>query len=172
MINRNKNNNNNSITDLRKSKSKSPIDLNKMSDNNNHHSYNRLKSIDKDEMSKFVIWKRPFKTVYYFIKELVLILIEYIRLGLMYKKTVSFLLLISFIITVGFQLEGKHLPYLLNIRKQFLWCAYWVGLGVASSIGLGTGLHTFLLYLGPFIAEVTMAAYECKTLNFSRTTLS
>ena len=35
---------------------------------------------------------------------------------------------------------------------------WWVLLGVLSSVGLGTGLHTFVLYLGPFIAKVTMAA--------------
>lgn len=35
-------------------------------------------------------------------------------------------------------------------------------LGVASSIGLGTGLHTFVLYLGPHIAQVTLVAYECQ----------
>jgi hypothetical protein len=34
-------------------------------------------------------------------------------------------------------------------------------LGIASSIGLGTGLHTFVLYLGPHIAKVTLAASEC-----------
>lgn len=34
-------------------------------------------------------------------------------------------------------------------------------LGVASSIGLGTGLHTFVLYLGPHIAKVSLAANEC-----------
>jgi hypothetical protein len=38
---------------------------------------------------------------------------------------------------------------------------WWIALGVASSIGLGTGLHTFVLYLGPHIAKVTMAANEC-----------
>ena len=38
---------------------------------------------------------------------------------------------------------------------------YWVGLGIASSIGLGTGLHTFILYLGPHIAQVVIAANEC-----------
>lgn len=42
-----------------------------------------------------------------------------------------------------------------------LFCLWWVGLGVASSIGLGTGLHTFVLYLGPHIAMVTLAANEC-----------
>ena len=35
-----------------------------------------------------------------------------------------------------------------------------------SSVGLGTGLHTFLLYLGPHIASVTLAAYECGSTDF------
>jgi len=41
-----------------------------------------------------------------------------------------------------------------------------VGLGILSSVGLGTGLHTFLLYLGPHIAAVTLAAYECQSTDF------
>lgn len=55
-------------------------------------------------------------------------------------------------------------PFTPNISHFNLigWrCGYWVLLGVASSIGLGTGLHTFVLYLGPFIAKVTLAANEC-----------
>lgn len=32
---------------------------------------------------------------------------------------------------------------------------------MASSIGLGTGLHTFVLYLGPHIAKVAMVATSC-----------
>lgn len=51
-------------------------------------------------------------------------------------------------------------------EKKLFWCAYWIGLGVLSSVGLGTGLHTFLLYLGPHIASVTLAAYECHSLKF------
>lgn len=58
------------------------------------------------------------------------------------------------------------LQYWDSVRKQTLWCLYWLGLGVLSSVGLGTGLHTFLLYLGPHIATVTLAAYECGSLNF------
>lgn len=52
------------------------------------------------------------------------------------------------------------------MMRQAWWCIYWIGLGVLSSVGLGTGLHTFLLYLGPHIASVTLAAYECKSLDF------
>lgn len=39
-------------------------------------------------------------------------------------------------------------------------------MGILSSVGLGSGLHTFVLYLGPHIAKVTLAAYECGTLDF------
>lgn len=58
------------------------------------------------------------------------------------------------------------LQYMQAAKSQISWCLYWVGLGVLSSVGLGTGLHTFLLYLGPHIASVTLAAYECGGLNF------
>lgn len=40
-------------------------------------------------------------------------------------------------------------------------------MGIASSVGLGTGLHTFVLFLGPFIARVATAAYECGSLDFA-----
>ena len=34
----------------------------------------------------------------------------------------------------------------------------WLVLGIMSSVGLGTGLHTFMLYLGPHIIRVTLLA--------------
>lgn len=51
---------------------------------------------------------------------------------------------------------GLHKP-----REIIYFALYWILLGVASSIGLGTGLHTFVLYLGPHIAKVAMTATEC-----------
>ena len=57
--------------------------------------------------------------------------------------------------------EGPHSPYRKIIFYLAVFASNWIGLGVASSIGLGTGLHTFVLYLGPHIAQVTLAANEC-----------
>lgn len=56
--------------------------------------------------------------------------------------------------------------YVEHMEKKLLWCLYWAGLGILSSIGLGSGLHTFVLYLGPHIAAVTLAAHECGSLDF------
>jgi hypothetical protein len=123
-------------------------------------------AVNKDEMARFVLWRRPVQTVYYFALELVEIIIFYFLKFLSYRKVVAFILLASGLVTAGFYTDGSHLDLLVYFRKKTLWCMYWMGLGIASSIGLGTGLHTFLLYLGPFIAEVTLAAYECESLNF------
>ncbi|KAL6856026.1 hypothetical protein ACP4OV_018828 [Aristida adscensionis] len=52
----------------------------------------------------------------------------------------------------------KHVQELLWYVRFGLW---WIILGVASSIGLGSGLHTFVLYLGPHIALFTIKAVQC-----------
>lgn len=51
-----------------------------------------------------------------------------------------------------------------DIIDFIIFASYWIGLGVMSSIGLGTGLHTFILYLGPHIAQVVLAANECNKI--------
>lgn len=123
-------------------------------------------SFNKDEMEKYVLWRRPIVTTYYFILELIEIIFDNFCQMLQYRLTVTSVLLLAGLVVLGFNVEGAHLPILYYLRTKVLWYAYWVGLGVASSIGLGTGLHTFILYLGPFIAQVTMAAYECNSLSF------
>lgn len=47
-----------------------------------------------------------------------------------------------------------------------VWYGWWVGLGIASSVGLGTGLHTFVLFLAPLIVQTTVTAYACQSLDF------
>ncbi|KAK6322404.1 hypothetical protein J4Q44_G00071960 [Coregonus suidteri] len=69
------------------------------------------------------------------------------------KDILSSLLVLVTLFSIAYSVEGKHQKYVQHMEKRFLWCAYWVGLGILSSVGLGTGLHTFLLYLGPHIAR-------------------
>lgn len=51
-----------------------------------------------------------------------------------------------------------------DINQVLLFCGFWIGLGVLSSIGLGTGLHTFVLYLAPKSIQFVMASYECNAV--------
>ncbi|XP_072273406.1 vacuole membrane protein 1 [Pyxicephalus adspersus] len=127
---------------------------------------NERKRRDREERQSIVLWRKPFITLQYFFLE-TLINLKELSLKLWYRRgMVCTLLLLVSLLTVAYYIEGAHQQYVQYIEKKFLWCAYWVGLGILSSVGLGTGLHTFLLYLGPHIASVTLAAYECNSVNF------
>lgn len=49
---------------------------------------------------------------------------------------------------------------------------YWLVLGVLSSIGLGSGLHTFVLFLGPHIVRVAAAAAATRSTDFTAAIVS
>ncbi|PJF18099.1 hypothetical protein PSACC_02081 [Paramicrosporidium saccamoebae] len=71
-----------------------------------------------------------------------------------------------FLVITLFLFDGPQQAYLAPVREAVMWYGRWVVLGILSSVGLGTGAHTFLLFLGPFIARVTTAAYICKSTDF------
>ncbi|OXB64900.1 hypothetical protein ASZ78_009781 [Callipepla squamata] len=121
---------------------------------------------DREERLNIVLWRQPLVTLQYFFLETLINLKEWtIKLWHRRSILVSFLLMLA-VLTATYYVEGRHQQYVRYMEKKFFWCAYWVGLGILSSVGLGTGLHTFLLYLGPHIASVTLAAYECNSVDF------
>lgn len=135
---------------------------------NSTKTYNRNEFYKNNDINEYelVLWRRPFTTLFYFTREL-LVHMNTICSGL--YNYYSFVLLLSlFIVSIVIlsYISGPHQPMLQQFVEKTEWCLYWLGLGILSSIGLGTGLHTFLLYLGPHIASVTLAAYECGSLNF------
>ncbi|XP_034462102.1 vacuole membrane protein 1-like isoform X2 [Hippoglossus hippoglossus] len=82
------------------------------------------------------------------------------------RQTVFGLLIRLTLPSIAYCIEGTPQKYVRYMGRKTLWCACWVSLGILSSVGLGTGLHTVLLYLGPHIASVTLAAYECGSVDF------
>ncbi|CAF4025666.1 unnamed protein product [Adineta steineri] len=121
-----------------------------------------------EETSKIVLWRQPINTIHYCLLELIYLIHHNFKYIITFRKSlcISSILLLSFLFI--YKTEGSHQIRIQAIQSLFLWASYWLGLGIASSIGLGTGLHTFLLYLGPFIAQVTLAAYECGSIKFPR----
>jgi len=71
------------------------------------------------------------------------------------------IIILASIVLTFFYVPGPHEKYKSKVTDIGVFAGYWISLGIASSIGLGTGLHTFVLYLGPHIATVTLAANEC-----------
>ncbi|KAK7882893.1 hypothetical protein WMY93_029067 [Mugilogobius chulae] len=106
----------------------------------------RLK--EKEERLSLVLWRNPVTTLHYFFLE-TLIKLKELTLKLWQRRGVVVLfLLVCSLFSMAYSTEGGHQEYVQYLEKKFLWCAYWVGLGILSSVGLGTGLHTFFFTWG------------------------
>lgn len=90
-----------------------------------------------------------------------------LRWGRERSSWIAILCLLAGIMYLLLLKEGQHQVLLKTLHLQMIWYAWWGLLGIASSIGLGTGLHTFMLFLGPFISQSTMTAYKCGSLDFA-----
>lgn len=120
----------------------------------------------KEERESLVLWRHPITTINYGVRELFITLSEWGMSLLCHKMALCLTLSLVGSCLVASKVEGPYGESFKSIEKYLLWLLWWVGLGVLSSVGLGTGLHTFLIYLGPHIAQVTLAAYECGTTDF------
>lgn len=61
---------------------------------------------------------------------------------------------------------GPHTAAIDQVEHLSRFVAWWVGLGILSSVGLGCGVHSGILFLFPHIMKTCMAAEECNTLDF------
>ena len=109
------------------------------------------------------MWRQPLTTLFTFIQlvpgDILYYIIHY------FKEFVGVVLMIVFAVLARQIPASASLAS--DIEEKLLFAGYWVGLGVLSSIGMGTGMHTFVLYLGPKVASFVMASWECgRQVNF------
>eukprot|EP01135_Chromosphaera_perkinsii_P010531 Nk52_evm41s2152 gene=Nk52_evmTU41s2152 len=127
----------------------------------------KFKQICIETRKKITLWSSPFTTVSFFLRES-MYQFQLLLLWALENSLVVGSLTACIAIFLGFYMTpGKHQVYMEVFDFWLYLSCWWVGLGILSSVGLGTGLHTFLLYLGPFIAKTTMAAWECGSVNFA-----
>jgi len=129
----------------------------------------RLEAMKKEQAAaraQLTLFRSPLKTLYYFS----LVAFENARWAFMTVIQHKFLqfvvlpLLLAYI--VASNIPGTHQAHLTALNLFVENIIWWVGLGVLSSIGLGTGMHSGLLFLFPHVIKVCLAADECNTLNF------
>ncbi|CAD6217538.1 unnamed protein product [Miscanthus lutarioriparius] len=121
-----------------------------------------LREKHRVDLEKLTITSRPFKTLAFFglaiAQSLERTCSSVLKKGSRLK--IAMLLVAATWVLLLFTdgLHEKHLQELLWYVRFGLW---WIILGVASSIGLGSGLHTFIMYLGPHVALFTIKAVQC-----------
>ncbi|KAL4386815.1 hypothetical protein GQ457_09G019100 [Hibiscus cannabinus] len=121
-----------------------------------------LRKRHRHELENLTLTAQPLKTLWLFI----LAIFEYFKQSVFYlfAKGGWLMLLNTLIAALGILLvtvEGPHEKHIEEVSQYVQFGLWWIVLGVASSIGLGSGLHTFVLYLGPHIAFFTIKAMQC-----------
>ena len=125
-----------------------------------------VKQSEKVEKLPLVLWRNPITVLHYSTCELVLSLMEGAQALMRYKISLAISVIVmgkncyprpslrlnhlffSVMLALVHTFPGEHQDRLFVVETYLVWCGWWVGLGILSSVGLGTGLHTFLLYLG------------------------
>lgn len=127
----------------------------------------KLRQQQKSRRENVTLFRAPIRTLSLCFQELLSICFRALRYVAAHRFSFSVLvLLLIFDFLMSYFVNGPHRQILDTIHEELWVYGEWVVLGVLSSIGLGTGLHTFVLYLGPHIAKVTLAATECNSLDF------
>jgi membrane protein YqaA with SNARE-associated domain len=75
-------------------------------------------------------------------------------------------LLLACAVLAAHRVRGPHRAALEEAELFASVACWWLGLGVLSSIGLGTGLHSGMLFLFPHIAKICRSAEACCSVAF------
>jgi outer membrane biosynthesis protein TonB len=86
---------------------------------------------------------------------------EYLPLALLLRGAAAALLLGAMA-----QLEGPHQAWLRAALFHAEFATWWLGLGILSSVGLGTGMHSGMLFTFPHAFMTVKAAEQCGSLDF------
>ena len=112
-------------------------------------------------MSSLPYWLfNPHRVLYYFFLSLI-DSIRSIRVEHVLVVVASFL----FVYFASFLPWPEHIR--LWVSENAVFAAYWIILGILSSVGVGSGFHTFILYLAPHILRVAGTAIRLGSVNFS-----
>lgn len=119
------------------------------------------------ERARLTVWRRPLRTLQLFGS----VAADGARAGLGYALghplTLYAGLPCAALWLAALQFEGPHRALMDEAALCAQFAVWWVGLGVLSSVGLGTGMHSGLLFLFPHIMKVAMAASQCRTTDFA-----
>ncbi|CAM9495388.1 unnamed protein product [Ascophyllum nodosum] len=131
-------------------------------DTQQRHGHRSLKS----NRRKIGVFRHPMTTLWYFGKSVG-------RWAKSSARTVTNLPAFGYIVvpsaTAWFLLRtfsGLHSAAIDEVEHYVEFAVWWVGLGILSSVGLGAGIQTGILFLLPHIMKTCLTVEACDSLDF------
>ena len=117
------------------------------------------------EIRELTLFKSPWMTLNYFTRSALSSLWFSVTWTAAHPATLFVVLPVLFLYGV-FKALGisDETIYEMEYTAQFI--VWWLGLGILSSIGFGSGMHSGLLFLFPHILKICLAAERCGNLDF------
>jgi hypothetical protein len=119
----------------------------------------------KTYRAQLTLLRRPFATTFNFAVVVAAWLKSLITSVLAHKLTWYVVAPFAAVFAYASLNDTALTPLANTITEYALFVVWWVGLGVLSSVGLGTGMHSGVLFLFPHISNVVLAAEECGTVS-------
>lgn len=113
------------------------------------------------------LFRRPFTTTFNFVVHALNHMHSLSWYIAQHQFFVYFGLPSMLLLGLGTAIDGAHSAMTAAIIAELRNIVWWVGLGVLSSVGLGTGMHSGILYLFPHIVHATQTAHSCGSLDFT-----
>lgn len=121
----------------------------------------------KEERMKITLWQRPGRTLYLFSAAACKLSINTFKYLILHPVILRFLTPLFILWIILEFIPGPYTTYIDIFEFWVEYVVWWVGLGILSSIGLGSGLQTGVLFLFPHIMRVCLTAQTCKSVNFN-----
>ena len=115
---------------------------------------------------QLTMFKRPFQTLRVFALAVASLTSHMVRNYLTHPVFLYVLLPLMPTWYAARSVPGPHLALMHRVEFGVEFFVWWVGLGILSSIGLGSGLQSGVLFMFPHIIKTCLAAQTCQTLDF------
>jgi membrane protein YqaA with SNARE-associated domain len=112
------------------------------------------------------LFQKPIKTIVTFLHGVAYFTTHCIRYIFSHQLFLFFVIPLCVLWPLARNLPEPYALWVKSIEFYFEYIVWWVGLGVLSSVGLGSGLQSGVLFLFPHIIKVSLAAQTCNTLDF------
>jgi membrane protein YqaA with SNARE-associated domain len=120
----------------------------------------------KEIRESLTLLQHPRKTIKLFLIGFASLVSYTFRYCISHSIFLYFVLPSSLLWYILSSIPGTHIHILAQIKFSVEYIVWWVGLGVLSSIGLGSGLQSGVLFLFPHVIKVCLAAQSCGTVDF------
>jgi membrane protein YqaA with SNARE-associated domain len=120
----------------------------------------------REKREQLTVFTHPLETFQIFALAAAYLVKRVVQMGTTHPAFLYVVLPLSPVWYVARTFPGPHSIYIQKVEFFLEFVVWWVGLGIMSSIGLGSGLQSGVLFLFPHIIKTCLAAQACNTLDF------